>query len=210
MRTRAYKKIKATVAALIVLLMSGCCIALADIGGSGHDFSGRGWGTTEICIFCHTPHNAKTPQLTALWNHESTAASYTLYSSPTMHQQPEQPRDASKICLSCHDGTVAIESYGGRTGTHSMTGDANLGTDLSNDHPVSVLWDHQTNSGGNSLWCTNCHLSHSQPSYVGLPFYNGYLECSTCHDPHNKFPAYTKMLRKSLAGSALCQSCHNK
>jgi predicted CXXCH cytochrome family protein len=45
---------------------------------------------------------------------------------------------------------------------------------------------------------------------VGLPFYERYLECSTCHEPHNKYPAYTKMLRKTLDGSVICLSCHGK
>jgi predicted CXXCH cytochrome family protein len=200
-------KIQDGILALIILL--GVCggAALAGIRGSGHDFSGSGWGSTEICIFCHTPHNAKTPQLAPLWNHQSTAATYTVYSSPTMHQTPVQPRDGSKVCLSCHDGTVAIDSYGARAGGSMMSGSANLGTDLSNDHPVSVLWSHETAGAG--VPCTNCHILHPM-TYVGLPFFDHYLECATCHEPHNKFPANTKMLRKTLSGSVLCLNCHGK
>jgi predicted CXXCH cytochrome family protein len=190
-----------------VLLLLGVCgeIAFAGITGSSHDLSARGWGTTEICVFCHTPHNAKAEQLTPLWNHQSTAASYILYSSPTMGQAPVQPRDGSKVCLSCHDGTIAVDAYGARTGASLMTGPANLGTDLSNDHPVSVYWNHQTGPQA----CSSCHSLHPS-TYVGLPFFNRYLECATCHEPHNRFPAYTKMLRKPLSGSALCLQCHGK
>ena len=191
------------------LVLLGLCggLGFADITGSKHDFSGRGWGTTEVCVFCHTPHNARVPQLAPLWNHQSTTATYILYSSPTMDQSPVQPRDGSRVCLSCHDGTIAIDSYGVRAGSQFMTGSANFGTDLSNDHPVSVYWNHQTTEG--KVSCSNCHVFHGTLAY-NLPFFNHYLECATCHEPHDRFPAHTKMLRKPLAGSALCLHCHGK
>ncbi len=182
--------------------------ASAAIAGSHHDFSTSSWSQGEICIACHTPHNAKNPQLVPLWNHETTVATFTLYSSPTMDQTTDQPYAPSKVCLSCHDGTVALDSYGSDSGTHFMTGAPALGTDLSNDHPVSVYWNHQTLD--HATPCSNCHLGHSPTQYVGLPFYNRYLECATCHEPHNRFPAYTKMLRMPLGGSAICLSCHGK
>lgn len=178
-----------------------------SIVDSPHNLSGRGWGTDEICIFCHTPHNAKTPQLAPLWNHESTTATFTLYSSPTMDETPLQPRNPSKHCLSCHDGTVAIDSYGSRTGTNLMTGTAMLGTDLSDDHPVSVYWDHQTYNGGNPSCTLECHRSFDPDA---MPFYDRYLECATCHEPHNKYDANPKFLRKALSGSEICQVCHGK
>ncbi|MEW6374955.1 MAG: cytochrome c3 family protein [Thermodesulfobacteriota bacterium] len=188
----------------------------AGITGSKHDFSGRGWGSNEICIFCHTPHNAKMEGGSAiypLWNHKVTSATYIVYSSPTMDPRypAEQPRGPSKLCLSCHDGTVAIDSYGNRDGTNLISGVANFGTNLSNDHPISIYWGHQTYTGGNAS-CVGCHQIHGGGgmSYIGLPFYERYLECSTCHEPHNKYPTYTKMLRKSLALSEICQHCHGK
>jgi len=197
------------------LFMAGATSAHANITGSAHDFSGQGWGTDEICIFCHTPHNAKTPQLAPLWNHTSTTATYTLYDSPTMDEKTVQPRGPSKVCLSCHDGTVAIDSFGNRGGSHFITGNANLGTNLANDHPVSVPWTHQTfNPSGGSPPCANCHSFHGPLAY-NLPFngsHSAYLECGTCHEPHDKYPAYSsgKMLRKELAGSAICLHCHGK
>jgi hypothetical protein len=121
LRARAFSRIKKSILALIILLGIRGAIALAGISGSQHDFSGSGWGTTDICVFCHTPHNAKTPQLAPLWNHQSTMATYILYSSPTMDQTPVQPREGSKVCLSCHDGTIAVDSYGAQTGSHLMT-----------------------------------------------------------------------------------------
>lgn len=179
----------------------------AAITGSAHDFSLTGWSGGEICIVCHTPHNANGDVTGApLWNHELTTASYTLYSSPTMDVATEQPRTMSKLCLSCHDGTVAVDSFGGATGTTMIAGSANLGTDLSNDHPVSVPWRHNGAmvSPGN---CATCHTHPGQGQNNILPFFDGYVECATCHDVHNglSLPA---LLRKSVTGSELCLHCH--
>lgn len=182
-----------------------------------HDFSGRGYGTSEICVFCHTPHNAKSPQLAPLWNHASTTATYTLYGSPTMDRTPQQPGYSSKSCLSCHDGTVAIDSYGSRTGANLMPGtpgtphSPNLGTDLSDDHPVGVQWAHQTCTSSAFPCCTlECHTS-LEPD--GMPFYgtrgNRSMECATCHEPHMKY-SNPKMLRRPLANSEICLTCHGK
>jgi predicted CXXCH cytochrome family protein len=204
---RAFAWIMSAVAVIVVPHLSG-----ATVVGSKHDLSGMGWGTNEICIFCHTPHNAKSPQLAPLWNHASTTATYTLYSSPTMDQAPLQPRSPSKHCLSCHDGTVAIDSYGSRTGEHFMPGtpgtqgSPNLGTNLSDDHPVSVYWDHQTYNGGNPTCALECHTVFEPDA---MPFFDRYLECATCHEPHVKY-ANPKMLRRPLAGSQICQICHGK
>ncbi len=189
----------------------------AGIAGSKHDFSMKGWGTDEICKFCHTPHNAnRTVTDSPLWNHQVTTATYTLYTSPTLQKYPgdppaQQPLGPSKLCLSCHDGQVAIDSYGGRTGTNFISGLANLGTNLSNDHPVSIHWNHQTVDNG---LCFNCHFGNGGMYSSALPFYgirpDQTVECGTCHEPHNRFPAYTKMLRKSLNKSELCLYCHEK
>jgi predicted CXXCH cytochrome family protein len=200
---------------LFCVLMVYATVVYAGITGSKHDLSGKGWGSNEICIFCHTPHNAKilTGYNAPLWNHKVSTATYTLYSSPTLKQTPEQPRGPSKLCLSCHDGTVAIDSYGNRAGTNFISGVANtnIGTDLSNDHPISIYWNHQTITPGGGPFCSKCHGAHQgQKPIIGLPFYDHYLECATCHEAHNKYPANPKMLREGLSQSAICLHCHEK
>ncbi len=189
--------------------------AQAAITGSAHDFSGLGYGTDESCIFCHSPHNAKTDNGVAippLWYHTMSTANYTTYTSPTLKQTALQPRGPSKLCLSCHDGSVAIDSFGNNSGSNFITGSANVGANLADDHPISIRWDHATFKAGT---CSNCHGGgmHNM-TYTGLPFYgtagNKYLECGTCHEPHNKYPQYPKMLRKDLAGSYICLFCHGK
>ena len=62
---------------------------------------------TEICAACHTPHYAE-PQSPPLWNRGFPSANYTPYSSPSLQAAPGLPTGYSKLCLSCHDGTMAI------------------------------------------------------------------------------------------------------
>ena len=97
-------------------------------------------GTTEVCAFCHTPHRAATTR--ALWSRDLPPVTYTLYTSSTLEATPAQPTGATRLCLSCHDGTTALglmrtSSGRRRLALGPITGRANLGTDLSDDHPVS-------------------------------------------------------------------------
>jgi predicted CXXCH cytochrome family protein len=189
------------------LVAGGSSAALADIAGSAHDLRSYGWSGGEICIVCHTPHDADTTvSASPLWNHEVTTATYTLYSSPTMDVTVNQPGAESKLCLSCHDGTVALDSFGGATGSTYIDSGALIDTDLSDDHPVGIDWFHQTLSATPD--CSGCHQI-SPSAFVGPPFFAGRLECATCHDVHNREVASEPgLLRRTLAGSELCLWCH--
>ncbi len=179
-----------------------------EISGSVHDFSGNGWSQGEICLPCHTPHNADTTQLDSpLWNHEVTTATFTVYSSPTLKVTPLAPRGISKLCLSCHDGTLALDSFGGNLGSNYISGEYNVGTDLSDDHPISIYWSHQNDL--QSLGCVQCHNPRPSDTNSDLPFFDRYIECATCHDVHAG-TSYDKLLRKTLQGSELCLYCHGK
>ncbi len=199
---------------LVVVISITCTLftlaypALAVISGSKHDFSAATWSGGEICNVCHTPHEGEALEA-PLWNHATSTATYTLYSSPSLLVTPEQPDpgSVSRMCLSCHDGTVAIDSFGNNTGTQFMdtvNPGALLGTDLSNDHPIGIMWDHQSPP----LICGNCHTI---PQRVRFFRRNGrsYVECASCHDVHNNV-TNPQMLRVSMDGSQLCLICHNK
>ncbi len=182
--------------------------AMQSIVGSKHDMSAYTNSAGQVCVACHTPHNAQANQLAPLWNHTSSSTPFTLYSSATLKSTPGQPTGASKACLSCHDGTVALDSFGNKTpgSAGKISGANNLGTDLSDDHPVSLTYDA-------SLVTLNPTLvSPVSGAFVDsaktVPLFNGKLECASCHDAHDN--TYTFFLRKSNAGSALCLSCHNK
>ncbi|MBI3811979.1 MAG: hypothetical protein HY283_07225 [Nitrospirae bacterium] len=70
--------------------------------------------TTEVCVFCHTPHgsNPNAPGSAPIWNRTVPAsAGYTIYSGPNFDAlNSGQPQGVSLACLSCHDGTVALDS----------------------------------------------------------------------------------------------------
>jgi len=208
-RTRKPSKVIATIGIAWLTLCIASGSSLAGVVGSKHDFSAQGWnGSGEVCVVCHTPHNSDDSVTAApLWNHEVTIATYTVYSSSTLAGTIGQPGPSSKLCLSCHDGTVATDSFGGATGTNHITGTALIGTDLSDDHPIGITWEHK--DSGNL--CFNCHDVHGNPSFTSvLPFYNGKVECPTCHDPHDGPGTDVMMLRLPLANSAICFHCHDK
>ena len=84
--------------------------------------------TNEVCAFCHTPHGANTsaPGAAPLWNRQiNIAGGYGLYSSPNFDTVvPNQPQGVSLACLSCHDGTFAVDALvnaGGSGGFRGLT-----------------------------------------------------------------------------------------
>lgn len=187
--------------------------------GEAHDFSGSGWSGGEICKPCHTPHNAVADangdQIGWLWNHTLTTAVYTLYDGNTADAGPDDGNAAfdklSRLCMGCHDGTIAVDAFGGQAGSIFLTGDKNIGTDLSNDHPVGSVAIYPTGSskfieadanhklGGGALKLRSMDVGGTIEYTVG---------CMTCHTPHYK--GYDHQLRMSNASSAMCLSCHVK
>lgn len=159
----------AAVASLSALLSVS---AMAGITNSKHDLrdgaTGGGTtiaGATEICVFCHTPHGSNTGTSAPLWNRVITGtASTTAYSTSTLDGKAVLSGSPSLACLSCHDGSQAMNTvinapsnengynyeanatlnYIGTASSDikitaaSNTFVANLGQDLRNDHPVAV------------------------------------------------------------------------
>ena len=196
-------------------------------------------GTGEVCVFCHTPHGADTLVSAPLWNRLVPASSgYTLYNSPTLDAQPTQPTGVSLACLSCHDGTIAFDALrnlpgsGGFTETPSADGTSNwtfqgasnkkmpagitnIGTDLRNDHPVSMTYTDarspsSTVGDGSTAYTVGFKpvLAGDLIGTGGVRLYTGQVQCASCHDPHR---ANTQtFLRVDNTGSALCLTCHKK
>jgi predicted CXXCH cytochrome family protein len=176
-----------------------------------HDLSVRGPGPIrastehEVCAFCHTPHRAVSD--TPLWSHAMSQATYTPYSSSTTKAHFGQPTGSSKLCLSCHDGTVALGMLVNRhqpvdmMGVDRMpVGRSNLGTDLSDDHPISFTYDEQLAADNGelkdpTLLDTRVHLDQ-----------NHQMQCTSCHSPHDN--QYGKFLVMNNDRAALCTACH--
>jgi len=214
-----------------LLAVVGTSAWAGSIAGSPHDFSGAGWSGGQFCAACHTPHGGNTSVTDApLWNHTLSTATYTLYSSGTLNAGAlAQPTGVSKLCLSCHDGTVAIDSYGGATGTAGvMTGTEAVGAasqgSLANDHPIGFVYNTTLATADGALYdpatrtvTVGAGGTRSQTGTVAaLMLFNGRLECASCHDVHNTFTAAngtgvgSPLLRVSKAGSTICLTCHNK
>jgi predicted CXXCH cytochrome family protein len=184
-----------------------------SVVNSKHNLSTSGPGairaTTEdeVCIFCHTPHRA-TP-IQPLWNRATPASGYQLYTSSSLDAQTGQPTGASKMCLSCHDGTIALGSVISRDQVIQMAGGittippgstGHLGTDLSDDHPISFRYDGW-------LAATDRDLADPTGLPAELPLdANRELQCTTCHDAHDN--SFGHFLSMSNEGSMMCRSCH--
>jgi predicted CXXCH cytochrome family protein len=229
---------------IAALLLFFSAPAAANIASSKHNLSAGGTGTikatseTELCIFCHIPHNAR--PAAPLWNHTDTAvagAGYTMYNSDYLtragYSTPIDVGQRSRLCLSCHDGTVAVGSVYmvrgvaqtsplGMSGVDAAgkmpsTAAGYLGTDLRNDHPVSIKYD---TGSFTTIGLRGMELKTPAPSinpkpYQGVKLYGsvsgsiqGYVECTSCHDPHND--ANAKFLVVSTTNGALCMECHSK
>jgi predicted CXXCH cytochrome family protein len=195
----------------VIVTLAAPAEAGTSIANTKHNLTPTGPGTfkapeaTGLCVFCHTPHNA-TPQ-TALWNKALSGATYTLYTSTTLKAVIKQPTGSSRLCLSCHDGTLAmgtlrVPQAGLQPTLGILTGTALIGTNLSDDHPISFVYD-------SALAANRGELAEplSLPKTLHLDR-NGELQCTSCHDAHED--KRSKFLRMDTRYGALCTTCHMK
>ncbi|MEO5349338.1 MAG: hypothetical protein H7836_06805 [Magnetococcus sp. YQC-3] len=218
---------------------------------------------TELCVFCHTPHGSTTDTAVKapLWNRQLSTTTYTgTYESTSLQADVNElragPGGSSKLCLSCHDGTIAVGSVGvlagkGGGNTIAMTGTGtggvmpagsgtttgftrNLGTDLSNDHPISFTYNAAVATADGELrsppYTSGSTLvvgtrAHGQAKPV-LPLDEGKVQCASCHDPHIrdtaepqsiKFLRLNRFQKAAPSGSSfnptndiICLACHDK
>lgn len=196
---------------LVFGVLLGASVARAAIATTVHNLSATGPGTVkaagagELCVFCHTPHSASMTR--ALWNRDLPPVTYNLYASSTLEATLKQPTGASRLCLSCHDGTTALGNLrvppaAGPVSLGPLTGRASLGTDLSDDHPVSFLYD-----AGLALRQGQLVDPAALPKVLRLDS-TQQLQCTACHEPHDD--RYRKFLRMDDRGAALCSACHKQ
>jgi predicted CXXCH cytochrome family protein len=182
--------------------------AQTRIANTVHNLTPSGPGTVKttqpagLCIFCHTPHNANPTR--ALWNRDLPGATYQLYASSTLKALLNQPGGTSRLCLSCHDGTLALGNLrvpptGGQLALGPLTGQAVLGTDLSDDHPVSFTYD-------GTLAVTRGQLADPSSLPPAIHLDDQQLQCTSCHNPHED--RRPKFLRMDNRYGALCTACH--
>jgi predicted CXXCH cytochrome family protein len=237
-RCRTYLALPALIV-FAILAARGLASAGGGVINSPHNLSvsgglgahGIAYNEIRVCVFCHTPHNAviNTNSLAPLWNRAlpEGKTTYTMYESDFFNQnvnpRPSLPTGSSRVCLSCHDGTLALNSYGGPilSGDHAdsptiMPSDvtpsknSNLTTDLSDDHPISFAYTADLAARAQLVTPT------ALPPAVKLDK-DGNLQCTACHDPHdNEFGHFlvmnngdpTKPGYNPTVTSPLCVSCH--
>ncbi len=199
------------------LLFGALPLPLTQGGGTSikntkHNLSVSGPGTYKalseerICIFCHAPHRARTQF--PLWNRDDSTQTYLPYTSSTLKGNVGQPNGSTKLCLSCHDGTIALGKVVSLTSEITMSGSrflnsgkANIGTNLQDDHPVS--FDYSTSKGGTGV---DFFIGSAIKPPVSLD-HNGFVQCTSCHDAHND--SLGKFLKTTDKNGSLCLSCHN-
>lgn len=173
-----------------------------SVGGPGQL---RAAEESRVCVFCHSSHN--TQGVSPLWNRTLSPASYTIYDSSTFDANPGQPTGASKLCLSCHDGTIALGSVLSRSDQIAMAGGqfipsglTNLGTDLSDDHPISFHYTEGLAAADQQLVSPSTLQAEVQLDA------SGQLQCTACHDPHNNM--YGDFMLIPSGFGTLCTVCH--
>ena len=196
-----------------------------DVANTKHNLSVTGPGTVtasvedQVCVFCHTPHGASNFPGSPLWNRQLSNQTYTVYTSSSLDAedimgQLDQPGGSSKLCLSCHDGTLAIGTVnvlgGQQNVTSRMTGTAadgsmpagegeltgftrDLGIDLTNDHPISLTYDTTLANVDSELLdpVAAAHIRRSRARLQAAGAAGRHRcrrQCAdtvrTCHDPH--------------------------
>ena len=206
---------------------------------------------TRICIFCHAPHNAyrlhgkdgagpEAPvgfDYLPLWNHslEGFDPNFTPYENgtggPGVGPKASQAilngmtiGSSSLLCLSCHDGSIAVNKYGNGDQISESNGATTIdlmyqigkSKYLGNHHPIGFdyiqAWNEDRSDMGGGLRQADItlitHTTTIQDHLSGAD--NTRMECPTCHSVHNKGNTGETLLWRSDQNSELCLTCHDK
>jgi predicted CXXCH cytochrome family protein len=218
------------------------------VAGGPHDLSSgsavRNTNATidgQTCVFCHTPHGGANN--IALWNRSGpTGAAYQMYTSSTSDvtaTAAQLANSGSGACLSCHDGTIAMDvvtnvngvafgpavsftRQGTAKSTYTSTGSGSnnvmsgglpfLGTDLRNDHPVAIIYE-TARAAKPTEFVTQVISGAKITAGSGTPLFGTTTANATveCASCHNAHNnSLGNFLRRSNTGSAMCLSCHIK
>jgi len=197
------------------------------IQNSHHDFTKPGWNSPLACSPCHLPKTAATDSLHfSLWTPHSNHAGYDAFTTISNEQNYGQPNGKSKFCLSCHDGTVAVDKHTSFELRYDKPETGMQWVAIISEHPVSVLYDtsksysvllrnpatSMSGLGGTigqdlleegKVECTSCHDVHVSRNKEG---------CTGCHGKNTSRGAVIEPLSLWMTNrnSALCLTCHQK
>lgn len=215
----------------------------------------------RVCAFCHTPHHSlgtgDTAETTISVDGNVTVKQYAVY-YPLWSRALDPQADIisytsetfnptgifydplagpSRLCMTCHDGTIAVDSYYGQAGGTASTGEDELtmfgsgnfgihkNEGLGNDHPVGFVYkDMVDNVDMEIKTSTNVFLNTSKTIESALAKIEGVgsvMTCASCHDVHNGDAVKNVPTGAGESGrgyfllaaqkdSAICLSCHDK
>lgn len=238
--------------ALLALIAFAVSVPLnaGTILGTKHDFTGLNLRAGVVamptvafsdlgspCVYCHIPPDKPDGDSTKAggipgWNRFVPAVNtYQIYDSRTLDNKVRSPSGISLLCLSCHDGTMAVDMTVFKPNTWRSSEDAalhlringgdslmncgkchngeaahsieikHIGTDLQNDHPFSMTYAGLTNMDPDFRAPDGPYGFDN-----GIKLYDGKVECATCHNVHN--PDIDLLLR--ARSDRLCETCHIK
>jgi len=151
-----------------------------DAGGNGivMDFARNNYG--EVCVYCHTPHGGNKQIKAPLWNRTVNPGNYTIYDTPTtlgLEGRLDLPGPSSLTCLSCHDGTIAIDSI------LNMPGSGGYGNNEIGTANLSFLdsWP-----GAGRAGTAGNHFTLGDPAGAGNSIANGTCNTAGCHDASSR------------------------
>jgi len=212
------------VAAALVWLAPAMAFG-APMANGKHDLSSGSTGPnksnsqTQLCVFCHTPHNSQPAVARPLWNHSLTAQTLTWSPTTTVRGTTIPTTYAtaalagSQACMSCHDGTLAlgalINGSGGTvspvSGTNVVAGKLVAGVNFIN--PAAMQSNHPVGVQKPSVATTGLTGFKAVPTGNAVNYdANGYVQCDSCHNPHE---TGTNMLKIDNSGSQICITCHD-
>lgn len=125
----------------------------------------------EVCVYCHTPHGANENIAAPLWNRtlkNNTYQTYDQVGSNTLTAAVNQPGISSLTCLSCHDGTVAIDSI------INMPGSGRYNASSKTSHQESFL-DSWVNTASTTVSPNHLAMGTSSPAKPSAG-------CMSCHN----------------------------
>jgi hypothetical protein len=176
--------VKTSAATAVVLgaaLVGGNAFA-ASIANTRHNLGSTGQGpnkagsadTAEICIFCHTPHGGDTGAPVPLWNKKLTTSTFKTYDqlgTSTLDAAVGDVGSVSLACLTCHDGSQAIDNIINAPGSggYDSTGGGIDGLDWSWTSGDSTLntgtgrFVNSVDGGGSNIWAIGIDLTNDHP-----------------------------------------------
>jgi Zn-finger protein len=200
----------------------------------------------RVCAYCHTPHHALSDNTTEgyadylpLWSHKITSqTNFKAYFTPTVGVDTNRAlAGVTILCMSCHDGVVAVDEHYNNPGNSVKLADDGFGgtavglannadapgaANFGNDHPIGFSYDEALLKHPGDLrakttvWAgsgANTHVRTIGDGLTGGDFFT----CASCHDVHNKDNVANSVnanvnyfLYADQKDSAFCVTCHVK